>query len=230
MHIHLTIDGNSVDATLNDSSTVRDFAALLPLALDLDDFQKTERIADLPRKLSIEGAPASSEPKAGDLAFYAPWGNLALFYRDGHPHRAWSSSATSPTRTTSRAWPTPTASASSPPPDHAPVPRSSSPYVRSRRSRAGQAALRRVGARRRHLSDGHHRVRHAGILPDIAPDLGASVSHASLLITAFAVGMIVGGPTMALATLRLPQRLTLVLALAVFAGPGPPWSAPSSRA
>ncbi|MFI8872611.1 MFS transporter [Streptomyces sp. NPDC055243] len=57
----------------------------------------------------------------------------------------------------------------------------------------------------------------AGILPDIAPDLGADVSHAGLLITAFAVGMIVGGPTMALATLRLPQRLTLVLALAVFA-------------
>ncbi|MFF4845204.1 MFS transporter [Streptomyces collinus] len=57
----------------------------------------------------------------------------------------------------------------------------------------------------------------AGILPDIALDLGAGVSHAGLLITAFAVGMIVGGPTMALATLRLPQRLTLVLALAVFA-------------
>lgn len=55
----------------------------------------------------------------------------------------------------------------------------------------------------------------AGILPDIAPDLG--VSHAGLLITAFAVGMIVGGPVMALATLRLPQRLTLVLALTVFA-------------
>ncbi|MGE6737275.1 MFS transporter, partial [Streptomyces sp. NPDC059900] len=57
----------------------------------------------------------------------------------------------------------------------------------------------------------------AGILPDIAPDLGASVSHAGLLITAFAVGMIVGGPVMALATLRLPRRVTLVLALAVFA-------------
>ncbi|MFI8231013.1 MFS transporter [Streptomyces sp. NPDC085900] len=57
----------------------------------------------------------------------------------------------------------------------------------------------------------------AGILPDIAPDLGASVSHTGLLVTAFAVGMIVGGPVMALATLRLPQRLTLVLALTVFA-------------
>ncbi|MFF9526670.1 MFS transporter [Streptomyces achromogenes] len=57
----------------------------------------------------------------------------------------------------------------------------------------------------------------AGILPDIAPDLGTSVSHAGLLVTAFAAGMILGGPTMALATLRLPQRLTLVLALTVFA-------------
>ncbi|MEU6419171.1 MFS transporter [Streptomyces spiralis] len=57
----------------------------------------------------------------------------------------------------------------------------------------------------------------AGLLPDMASDLGVSVSHAGLLITAFAVGMIVGGPTMAMATLRLPQRQTLVLALAVFA-------------
>ncbi|WP_329493633.1 MFS transporter [Kitasatospora herbaricolor] len=57
----------------------------------------------------------------------------------------------------------------------------------------------------------------AGLLPEIAGDLGVSVSHAGLLITAFAVGMIAGGPTMALATLRLPRRRTLVLALAVFA-------------
>ncbi|WP_369268703.1 MFS transporter [Streptomyces sp. R11] len=57
----------------------------------------------------------------------------------------------------------------------------------------------------------------AGLLPEMAADLNVSVSHAGLLITAFAVGMIVGGPTMAMATLRLPQRHTLVVALAVFA-------------
>ncbi|MFJ9041840.1 MFS transporter [Streptomyces sp. NPDC102406] len=57
----------------------------------------------------------------------------------------------------------------------------------------------------------------AGLLPEIAADLNVSVSHAGLLITAFAVGMIVGGPTMAMATLRLPQRHTLVGALTVFA-------------
>ncbi|MFI9167897.1 MFS transporter [Streptomyces lincolnensis] len=56
----------------------------------------------------------------------------------------------------------------------------------------------------------------AGLLPEIADDLQVSVSRAGLLITAFAAGMIVGAPTMAIATLRLPRRSTLILALAVF--------------
>ncbi|WP_316741576.1 MFS transporter [Streptomyces sp. MK7] len=57
-----------------------------------------------------------------------------------------------------------------------------------------------------------------GVLPaQLDGDLSVSVSQAGLLITAFAIGMIIGGPTMSLATLRLPQRRTLVLTLAVFA-------------
>jgi DHA1 family inner membrane transport protein len=57
----------------------------------------------------------------------------------------------------------------------------------------------------------------AGLLPEIAGNLHVSVARAGLLITAFAIGMIVGGPTMALATLSLPQRKILILALTVFA-------------
>ena len=57
----------------------------------------------------------------------------------------------------------------------------------------------------------------AGLLPEIAGDLQVSVAQAGLLITVFAVGMIVGSPTMALLTRRMPARTTLVLALAVFA-------------
>ncbi|GED83215.1 MFS transporter [Streptomyces sp. 6-11-2] len=57
----------------------------------------------------------------------------------------------------------------------------------------------------------------AGILPEMASDLGVSVSRAGLLITSFAIGMIVGAPAMSIATLRMPKRVTLVLALAVFA-------------
>lgn len=57
----------------------------------------------------------------------------------------------------------------------------------------------------------------AGLLPEMAADFGVSLSRTGLLITAFAVGMIIGAPTMAIATLRLPRRVTLVLALSIFA-------------
>jgi DHA1 family inner membrane transport protein len=57
----------------------------------------------------------------------------------------------------------------------------------------------------------------AGLLPEIAGDLQVSVAQTGLLITVFAIGMIVGAPLMAMLTLRLPTRLTLVLALIVFA-------------
>src|SRR3954463_2421664 len=57
----------------------------------------------------------------------------------------------------------------------------------------------------------------AGLLPQMAGDFGVRPARIGLLITAFAFGMILGAPVMALATLRLPKRATLVLALATFA-------------
>jgi DHA1 family inner membrane transport protein len=57
----------------------------------------------------------------------------------------------------------------------------------------------------------------AGLLPQLASGLRVGVAQAGLLITAFAAGMIAGGPVMAVATARLPRRAVLVLALAVFA-------------
>jgi DHA1 family inner membrane transport protein len=57
----------------------------------------------------------------------------------------------------------------------------------------------------------------AGLLPEIAGDLQVSVAQAGLLITVFAVGMIVGSPTMALLTRGMPRRVTLMLSLTVFA-------------
>ena len=79
MKIRLDVDGQMVEATLYDNATAKDFAALLPLSLTLDDYAVIERISDLPRKLSVEDAPAGMTPKAGDITYYAPWGNLAIF-------------------------------------------------------------------------------------------------------------------------------------------------------
>ncbi|WP_226363387.1 Cmx/CmrA family chloramphenicol efflux MFS transporter [Pseudonocardia abyssalis] len=56
----------------------------------------------------------------------------------------------------------------------------------------------------------------AGLLPELAADLAVTIPQAGYLISAFAVGMIVGAPVMAVLTLHLPWRVTLVGALAVF--------------
>jgi DHA1 family inner membrane transport protein len=57
----------------------------------------------------------------------------------------------------------------------------------------------------------------SGLLPQISGALGVSVSSAGALITAFAVGMMIGAPVMSVATQRLPRRSALVAALLVFA-------------
>jgi len=82
MKIRLIVEGRSLTATLIDGPTTRDFLSLLPLTLKLEDYASTEKIAYLPRKLSQEGAPAGVDPSVGDITYYAPWGNLALFYKD----------------------------------------------------------------------------------------------------------------------------------------------------
>lgn len=57
-----------------------------------------------------------------------------------------------------------------------------------------------------------------GLLPGMAADLGVSIPDAGLLISAFAVGMVVGAPLLAVGTLKLPRRTTLLALLVVFAG------------
>ena len=81
MKIRMEVEGTQITATLDDTAVARDFASLLPLSLSLEDYAATEKIADLPRKLSTVGAPAGTDASAGDTSYYALWGNLALFYR-----------------------------------------------------------------------------------------------------------------------------------------------------
>jgi hypothetical protein len=82
MKIRITIDSASISAQLEDNPSARDFASLLPLTVVLEDYARTEKITYLPRKLSTADAPAGVDPSIGDIAYYAPWGNLAIFYRD----------------------------------------------------------------------------------------------------------------------------------------------------
>ncbi len=82
MQIIIRIEDKTVTAFLNNSEAARNFASLLPLRLTLKDYAATEKVADLPARLKTEGAPAGHDPEPGDIAYYAPWGNLAIFYKD----------------------------------------------------------------------------------------------------------------------------------------------------
>lgn len=54
----------------------------MPLQLKFEDYGSVERVAYLPKELNLGNSPRSSDPKKGDIAYYAPWGNLAVFVRD----------------------------------------------------------------------------------------------------------------------------------------------------
>ncbi|MEU9234976.1 Cmx/CmrA family chloramphenicol efflux MFS transporter [Streptomyces subrutilus] len=56
----------------------------------------------------------------------------------------------------------------------------------------------------------------SGLLPPIAEDMGVTIPQAGLLISAFAIGMVVGAPLLAVATLRLPRRTTLISLISLF--------------
>jgi hypothetical protein len=82
MKLKITIGEKIVSALLYDNPTTRDFISLLPLTLTLTDYNGTEKISDLPKKLSTKDAPAGYKPSVGDITLYAPWGNLAIFYKN----------------------------------------------------------------------------------------------------------------------------------------------------
>lgn len=81
--VRMVINGqDEVLVSIDPTPYGRDFLALLPLELTLKDYNGTEKISDLPRRLTTQSAPPGIEPAAGTFAYYAPWGNLAIFYRD----------------------------------------------------------------------------------------------------------------------------------------------------
>lgn len=66
-------------AILADNPTARDFYNTLPLTLALENYAGVEKIGYNIPKLSTASAPRSYAGQKGDLTYYAPWGNLAIF-------------------------------------------------------------------------------------------------------------------------------------------------------
>jgi hypothetical protein len=82
VRIRIAFNDLALTATLYDNPTARDLASMLPLALTIEDFGSNEKIVHLPRKLTEEGSGPFGNERPGDLCYFKPWGNLALFYAD----------------------------------------------------------------------------------------------------------------------------------------------------
>lgn len=80
--IKLTFEGNEIYALINNSKAGNDFLSLLPLNVKAEDFNSTEKIFYLSKKLNTQNEPDGINPKAGDITYYAPWGNIAIFYKN----------------------------------------------------------------------------------------------------------------------------------------------------
>lgn len=83
MKFMMTFNGQTLTAKLTDNPSARELATMLPLDLKITDYSTNEKVAYLPRKLThVVDEPFDNE-RPGDVAYYAPWGNLVFFY-DGY--------------------------------------------------------------------------------------------------------------------------------------------------
>lgn len=82
VRIRLTFNNREIIVKMNDSPASRDLVKKLPLTLTFKDYSGTEKISYLPQRLSTEGSPSGYDPSLGELAYYAPWGNICFYYHD----------------------------------------------------------------------------------------------------------------------------------------------------
>ncbi len=80
--IKLSQNENEILIKLNNSRASNDLLSRLPMTVNFEDYNNTEKISYLDEKLDNTDGQDGYEPKAGDFALYAPWGNLSLFYKD----------------------------------------------------------------------------------------------------------------------------------------------------
>lgn len=80
--IRITFGANVINAHLRDNAPARALTERLPLTLNFSDLNAVEKIARLDAALPMTGMPDSDDPEPGDIGWYAPSGDLVLYYGD----------------------------------------------------------------------------------------------------------------------------------------------------
>lgn len=82
MKLKITFGETELTATLYDNPTTQDFLSMLPITTEVEDYASNEKIFYPERKLTTDLAPNGYKPTTADITYYAPWGDVAIFYKD----------------------------------------------------------------------------------------------------------------------------------------------------
>ena len=83
--IAVTCGDVQVVYALNDSPAVQSLLSQLPLTVEVENFSTNEKVFYPPRELDTSDTPLAVGG-AGTLAYYAPWGDVVLFYDSFGPN------------------------------------------------------------------------------------------------------------------------------------------------
>lgn len=72
-------DGQTIVFQLNDSPAASTLHEQLPLSIQVENYSHNEKIFYPPNQLDTSDTPLAEGP-AGTLAYYAPWGDVVLYY------------------------------------------------------------------------------------------------------------------------------------------------------
>lgn len=82
VRIVLRFGNETAAGTLADTPAAREFAAMLPLNLDLRDPMGQAKSGPLPRPLDVSGIEPVFDPAVGQIYYSAPSSTFAIFYTD----------------------------------------------------------------------------------------------------------------------------------------------------
>jgi hypothetical protein len=80
MKININIGGKILTANVLDNETAQDFVSLLPLNVSMNDLFGREKYGDLTKALS-ENSPRKNRYEVGDIAYWSPDHQFAIYYR-----------------------------------------------------------------------------------------------------------------------------------------------------
>lgn len=80
MKIRVMDNGKTTVFELNNSPAARDLYAQLPLNISVENYSNNEKIFYPQKKLSTTDTPQANTHRPGTLAYYAPWGDVVMFY------------------------------------------------------------------------------------------------------------------------------------------------------